>query len=165
MPTQDLNLAIPPDMQQLRSYRLDRVRKQLQRHDMAGIVLFDPVNIRYATGSSNMQVWTLHNPSRYAFIGTDGPVILFDFQGARHLVRDLESIDEFRTATSWFYFVNGPRVAEMAKRWADEIAAVLRDCGGGPNRSCRCRLSECAGRFGARGTEHHGAGASHQIAD
>ncbi|MEM7292525.1 MAG: Xaa-Pro peptidase family protein [Pseudomonadota bacterium] len=124
----------------LRAYRVSRVREQLAQSDTAGIVLFDPVNIRYATGSSNMQVWTLHNPSRYAFVAADGPVILFDFHGARHLVEGIESIDEFRNATSWFYFNNGPRVAKMAKRWATEIADVMDACGGGNKRLAADRI-------------------------
>ena len=35
-------------------------------------------NIRYATGSRNMAVWTLHNAARYAFVPVEGPVVLFD---------------------------------------------------------------------------------------
>ena len=46
------------DLGALTDYRARRVRQELARRDLAGIVLFDPVNIRYATGSSNMQVWT-----------------------------------------------------------------------------------------------------------
>ena len=127
-------------LRQLRAYRLERVRKQLVEEDLAGIVLFDPVNIRYATGSSNMQVWTLHNPSRYAFVATEGPVILFDYHGAEHLVNNLESLDEFRGATTWFYFVNGPRVEEMARRWAAEIADLVRRYGGGNTRLAADRI-------------------------
>ncbi len=41
------------------SARADRT--QLDAHDVAGILLFDPVNIRYALDSSNMQIWTMHN--------------------------------------------------------------------------------------------------------
>jgi len=37
-----------PDMARLRAYRLERVRDQLRRRDLAGCLLFDPVNIRYA---------------------------------------------------------------------------------------------------------------------
>jgi Xaa-Pro dipeptidase len=128
------------NMTALRAYRLARVREQLISNDMAGIVLFDPVNIRYATGSSNMQVWTLHNPMRYAFIAAEGPVILFDFPGSRHLAEGIESIDEFRKATTWFYFCNGPRVEEMAKNWADEIADVIDNCGGGNTRLAADRI-------------------------
>ncbi len=133
--------VIPPDsLIQLNAYRLSRVQQQLVQNDMAGIILFDPINIRYATGSSNMQVWTLHNPSRYAFIGAEGPVILFDFHGARHLVEDLETLTEFRNATCWFYFCNGPRVEEMAQRWAEEISDIIKQCGGGNTRLAADRI-------------------------
>ncbi|MGA7273123.1 MAG: aminopeptidase P family protein, partial [Acidimicrobiia bacterium] len=50
-----------PDLEVIRRYRLERVREQLARFDYAGIVLFDPLNVRYATDSTNMQVWVLHN--------------------------------------------------------------------------------------------------------
>ena len=128
------------NLQKLRAYRLSRVREQLIANDMAGIVLFDPINIRYATGTSNMQIWTLHNPSRYAFIAAQGPVILFDYHGAQHLSDGNESLTEFRPATTWFYFCNGPRVEEMAKRWAQEIVDVICQCGGGNRRLAADRI-------------------------
>jgi Xaa-Pro aminopeptidase len=62
------------DRQALRCYRLSRIREQLQQHDYAAVVFFDPINIRYATDTSNMQVWVLHNPVRYAFVPLEGPV-------------------------------------------------------------------------------------------
>jgi Xaa-Pro aminopeptidase len=54
------------DRKALRRYRLLRIREQLQQRDYAAVVFFDPINIRYATDTSNMQVWVLHNPVRYA---------------------------------------------------------------------------------------------------
>ncbi|MEL0062259.1 MAG: aminopeptidase P family protein, partial [Candidatus Puniceispirillum sp.] len=42
----------------VRAYRLSQLRAEIQRHDCAGLLLFDPINIRYATDSSNMQLWT-----------------------------------------------------------------------------------------------------------
>jgi Xaa-Pro aminopeptidase len=53
------------DRKALRRYRLSRIREQLQQRDYAAVVFFDPINIRYATDTSNMQVWVLHNPVRY----------------------------------------------------------------------------------------------------
>ena len=47
------------DMRALRAYRLGRLRDELKRRDYAGILLYDPINIRYATGARNMTVWTL----------------------------------------------------------------------------------------------------------
>ncbi|MBT5522101.1 MAG: aminopeptidase P family protein, partial [Rhodospirillales bacterium] len=80
-----------PNEQAMRSYRLDRIRSLMAEADVAGLVLFDPVNIRYATGSRNMQVWTMHNPCRYAFIATGGPVIMFDLGSSKHLAAGLET--------------------------------------------------------------------------
>src|SRR5438132_774342 len=43
----------------LQAHRLRRIRQELKARDYVGAVLFDPINIRYATGSRNMLVWTL----------------------------------------------------------------------------------------------------------
>ncbi|HEX3210823.1 MAG TPA: Xaa-Pro peptidase family protein [Geminicoccaceae bacterium] len=123
-----------PDLRALRTARLGRLRRQLARHDCAGIVIADPINLRYATDAANMQVWCLHNPARYAFVATEGPVILFDFHGCAHLSAHLELIDEVRPARAWYYFNSGARVAEHARRWAAEIAELVREHGGGNRR-------------------------------
>ena len=59
-----------------REYRLERTRMELRNNDIAAILLYDPCNIRYATDTSNMQLWTMHNPSRYALIFADGPALI-----------------------------------------------------------------------------------------
>jgi len=123
-----------PDLRALRAYRLARVREQLAARDYAGAVLFDPVNIRYATDTRNMAVWTLHNPVRYAFVPTEGPVVLFDFTNCEHLSAGIEAVDEVRPATAWYYFASGPRCAEAAGRWAGEIAELVARHGGGNRR-------------------------------
>jgi len=123
-----------PNMARLRTYRLGRVRAELRARDYAGIVLYDPINIRYATGSRNMAVWTLHNAARYCFVPTEGPVVLFDFHNCEHLSAGLETIDEVRPARGWYYFSAGPHIAAQAKLWAAEIAALARAHGGGNRR-------------------------------
>ncbi|HVJ40164.1 MAG TPA: Xaa-Pro peptidase family protein [Dongiaceae bacterium] len=118
----------------IRTYRLERVRQGLRASDFAGLLLFDPVNIRYATGSRNMQVWTMHNPCRYLFIATDGPVILFELGSARHLAKHLTTIDEIRPAWAWDYMIVGERNEEMAGNWAGEIVDLIQQHGGGNRR-------------------------------
>ncbi len=88
------------DMRRLRAYRLERVRAELRARDYAGCLLFDPINIRYATGSRNMVVWTLHNAARYCFIPTEGPIVLFDFHNCEYQSDELETIAEVRPARS-----------------------------------------------------------------
>jgi Xaa-Pro dipeptidase len=110
------------------------VRAQLAARDYAGIVVTDPINLRYATDAANMQVWCLHNAARYAFVATEGPIVLFDFHGCAHLAEPLALIDEVRPARAWYYFNSGARVAEHAGLWAAEIAVLLRAHGGGNRR-------------------------------
>lgn len=118
-----------------RAYRLQRVRDQLVKHDCAAVLLYDPVNIRYATDASNMQIWTAHNASRYALVFADGPVIIWEFHNCEHLCNHLETVDEVRSAINWAYFGAGPRVSEKAHEWAAEIVDLLRHHGGGNHAS------------------------------
>jgi Xaa-Pro aminopeptidase len=118
----------------VRKYRLDRVREQLRRQDVAGALLSDPFNIRYATGTRNMPIWTLYAPGRYAFIATDGPVVLFEFATCQHLAQGYETIDQLRTGRSTFYFFAGSNTKEKTTQWASEIAVLAREHGGGNRR-------------------------------
>ena len=123
----DLRLHDPAiDEAAVRHDRLARVRRQLRRAGLPAIVIVDSINLRYATGSRNMQVWTLHNFCRYAFVPAEGPVVLFDLPSAAHLNRGLETIDEVRPSLAWDYMMVGPRGEEMARRWAAELADLLR---------------------------------------
>lgn len=129
-----------PDLDVIREYRLERIREQLRQRDTAGCVLYDPLNLRYAIDATNMQIWTMHNPVRYAFIATDGPVILFDFHKCEHLSADYPLIDETRPAIGWAYFGAGQHEKEKAKVWAAEIADLVRTHGGG---NLRLQLDTC----------------------
>ena len=142
------------DRARLRRYRLERIRAELRARDYAGVVLADAINLRYATDSRNMQIWTLRNPARYAFIPTEGPVVMFEFAGCHHLSQGIETIDEIRTATGWFYFTSGPRVPERAHKWAAELADLVRRHGGGNRRLAVDRVNpEGAAAFAALGIE------------
>jgi len=122
------------DQDRLIRYRLERLRAELRKRDYAGAVISDPMNLRYATGTRNMAVWTTHAPGRYAFIATEGPVILFEFTSSKHVSAGSPVVDEVRPCTPWFYFLAGPRTEEKAHLWADEIASLLRQYGGNNRR-------------------------------
>ncbi len=133
--TQPLRNPITPAIHaKAQRYRLQRVRDQLIKADCAALLLYDPVNIRYATDSSNMQVWTLHNDARYALVLAEGPVILWEFHNCEHLLEGNQQIDEIRPAVNWSYFGVGARVNEKARQWAAEIAAVLNNHAGSKRR-------------------------------
>jgi hypothetical protein len=77
-----LKSPIPHDtLVKARQYRLQRLRAKLQEFDCAAILLYSPINIRYALDVTNIQVWTAHDAMRYALIFADGPAIMFEFKG------------------------------------------------------------------------------------
>ena len=132
--------------------RLSRLRALMAKADIAGVLLSDPMNIRYATGTRNMSVWTLHGPGRYAFVATEGPVVLFEFGSSKHVSAGSPAVDEQRDSTPWFYFLCGPRVDEKARIWAKEVLSQLEAHGGG-NR--RLAVDRCE-PWGARHLTSHG---------
>jgi Xaa-Pro aminopeptidase len=117
------------DQPKMRRDRLTKLRAELARRDYAAALLSDPINIRYASGSRNMAVWTMHAPGRYLFVPVDGPVVMFEFQASKHLAEKLDTIDELRTSIPWFHFLSGPRTAEKTSLWAQEIIALMRQYG------------------------------------
>lgn len=127
-----------------RAYRKRRMVDQVAKHDCAAILLFDPVNIRYALDVSNMQLWATHNPFHYAMVFADGHAIDFEYAGAEHVAKGLGTVDEIRTANPFFYMYSGPYLEERAEQWAGEIVAALRERGGGNLRLATDKL-ELAG--------------------
>ena len=119
------------DMVRMRAWRLGRVQAMLRQRQLAGVLLYDPINVRYATGSSNMQVWILHNQHRYCWVPTDGKAVLFDYPPAVHLARHLETIGDIRPARVWTYFSAGDNYDRKVALWADELADVVREAGAG----------------------------------
>ncbi|MCY4228843.1 MAG: Xaa-Pro peptidase family protein [Gammaproteobacteria bacterium] len=147
----DLGLECP-DIPALREYRLSRVREQLKQRDCAGILLFDPLNVRYATDSTNMVLWITHNSARACYIATEGPVVLFDFHNCQHLSHHLELVDEIRDMKSFFYFAGGDRCEEKSGHFASEICDLVWQYGGGNKRVAIDRIEI----IGLRALESHG---------
>ena len=110
------------DFNKLRSYRLDRVKKELEKNNLEACILFDPVNIRYALDTVNMSVHNMHNLTRYCFVPIKGPVILYEYFNCEKLSEHLNLIDEIRPAISWDYFGNGSQVDAKLKEWINEIS-------------------------------------------
>ena len=105
----------------LRSYRLDRVKKELEKNNLEACILFDPVNVRYALDTVNMSVYNMHNLTRYCFVPVNGPVILYEYFNCEGLSSHLNLIDEIRPAITWDYFSNGDQASVQLKKWVNEI--------------------------------------------
>ena len=139
-PGDEGNIRGSVDVTALRHERLARLRAILKQADVAAGLFFDPINIRYATGVSNMQVWCLHNPTRYAFVATEGRVIQFEFASCEHLADGIDTIDEVRPGIPWTYLMSGSDSGERAAEWAAELADLVSTHGGGNQRLAVDRL-------------------------
>ena len=109
------------DFNKLRSYRLDRVKKELEKNNLEACILFDPVNVRYALDTLNMSVYNMHNLTRYCFVPVNGPVILYEYFNCENLSEGLNLIDEIRPAITWDYFSNGDQSEVQLKKWISEV--------------------------------------------
>lgn len=124
----------PPNLTNMREYRLQRIVEQLQKRDLAGVLLFDPLNIRYATDSSNMQLWITHNHARACFVAASGHIIIWDFHNCDHLSEHLPLVKEVRGGASFFYFETGDQTQKHAAHFATEIQSILKQHGGDSKR-------------------------------
>lgn len=125
------------DLDTVRRYRLDRVRREMRARDIAVLLLSDSVNIRYATGTRNMQVFSSRNqPARYLLV-TAARTILYEFTGCHHLAEGHDTVDEVRPALTASFVAAGAGIGERERRWAKEVAAAIRELEGA---GCRVGL-------------------------
>ncbi len=135
----DAGLRIP-DLTAMQTYRFERIQQQLVEFGYDGIILMDPMNIRYATDTTNMQIWVMHNASRYAWVGADGSMIVWEFYDCDFMSGHNPRVDEVRPAVGFTYFLAGPRYEEKSRQWADEMLAVITEhCGPG----ARIAIDQC----------------------
>ncbi len=139
------------DTAALREQRLTRLRAWMAEAGYGAVVLFDPFNQRYATGSRNMFGYFLRNSTRYFFVPTEGPIILFESPQSYHVSMTLDTVDEARPSKLVWSAVSD-RDQETADVFAAEIAELLKTHGGG---SMKIGLDRC-GHLQALALERQG---------
>ncbi|RQR24471.1 Xaa-Pro peptidase family protein [Burkholderia sp. Bp9142] len=139
-------------LRDVRAYRLARVQEQLLAQKIPAILLYDPVNIRYATDTSNMQVWAGRNPARYVMVFATGRIVAWEFHSSEHVWDGLDLDVELRGAVSWTYFNAGPDAEQRAETWGAEIVDVFRKHAPGERFLAVDRLDP----FGTAYLEKHG---------
>jgi Xaa-Pro aminopeptidase len=123
-----------PDLQAMRRFRWERLTAAVVARDYAGLLLFDPLNIRYATDSTNMQLWNTHNPFRALLLCADGYMVLWDYKNAPFLSSFNPLVREVRSGADLFYFDRGDKVDVAADAFAREVAAILAEHAPGNRR-------------------------------
>ena len=114
-----------PNLQGMRQYRLDRLVGALVERDWGGILMFDPLNIRYATDTTNMQIWNMHNPFRACLVCADGYMVLWEYKNAPFLADHNPLVREVRSGASMFYFSTGDRSGDAADAFAGRVSEIM----------------------------------------
>ncbi|WP_146343792.1 dimethylsulfonioproprionate lyase DddP [Falsiphaeobacter marinintestinus] len=123
-----------PNLQAMREYRWQRLTQHIIDRDFAGLLMFDPLNIRYATDSTNMQLWNTHNPFRAVLLCADGHMVIWDYKNAPFLSSFNPLVREVRTGADLFYFDRGDKVDIAADAFSNEVRELLAEHAGGNTR-------------------------------
>lgn len=117
----------PPDLTAMRHYRLNRIMASLAERDLDAVLLFDPLNIRYASDTTNMQLWNTHNPFRACLVTADGYMVVYDYKMSPFLCDYNPLVREVRSGASMFYFANGDKTGTAANDFVTDITALMQD--------------------------------------
>ena len=116
-----------PDLQRMREYRWKRLTRFIQDRDYAGLLVYDPLNIRYATDSTNMQLWNTHNPFRAVLVCADGYMVIWDYKNSPFLSTFNPLVREQRSGADYFYFNRGDKVDVAADAFSNEVRLLLEE--------------------------------------
>jgi Xaa-Pro dipeptidase len=123
-----------PDLARMREFRWRRLTRGVAERGYGGLLMFDPLNIRYATDTTNMQLWNSHNPFRACLICADGHMVVWEYKQSPFLVTFNPLVSELRTGASFFYGVSGDRAADDARGFAGQVDEVMRAHAGSNRR-------------------------------
>ena len=115
-----------PNLDQMRNYRWKRLVQGLIDRDYGGLLMFDPLNIRYATDTTNMQLWNTHNPFRACLLCADGHMVMWEYKNSPFLVTFNPLVKELRSGATFFYNSTGDRGREAAAAFAAQVDEVMR---------------------------------------
>ena len=119
-----------PNLERMRDFRWRRLTQAITDRGYAGLLMFDPLNIRYATDTTNMQLWNTHNPFRAVLLCADGYMVIWDYKNSPFLADYNPLVREVRSGASMFYFSNGDRVVDAASDYVAEVVDLMREHAG-----------------------------------
>ncbi len=110
------------DMERLKRERLARLQEQMAKADLGGMLFFDPVNIRYATGRRFPGVFNMRFFLAYAVVPQEGEPLVF----ASHTGDGSSALEKGQL---WDFFPCGRNVEEAARLWGDRISDTMKEMG------------------------------------
>ncbi len=122
-----------PNLDRMRAHRHRRLVEALDAWDYGALLLTDPLNIRYATDTTNMQLWVAHNPIRTCLVLPDGYMVLWDYVRCEHLSAFNPLVSEVRSGAGLFYFSAGDEAHTRAEGLAAQVVDLMKAHGAGDN--------------------------------
>jgi Xaa-Pro aminopeptidase len=116
-----------PNLPRMREYRWKRLTDHIVQRGYGGLLLFDPLNIRYATDSTNMQLWNTHNPFRAVLLCSDGYMVIWDYKNSPFLSKFNPLVKEQRSGADLFYFDRGDKIDIAADKFSNEVRTLISE--------------------------------------
>lgn len=123
------------DLRLLRTGRLERLQAAMRMHDVEACCFFNQANVRYATGTAVMTVYSSGNFVRCAVVPAEGRPVLFEHPKALHISGRI--VDDVRPMPFW-EFTDDPGIE--ARSWARQIVSAMRETGARTSRLAVDRL-------------------------
>ena len=120
-----------PDLQAMRKFRHKRLVDGVNSRNYGALLVFDPLNIRYASDSTNMQLWNTHNPFRALIVCADGYMVMWDYKNSPFLSEFNPLVCEQRSGADFFYFDRGDMAYIAAEKFSQEVKDLVAKHGGG----------------------------------
>ncbi|MGV8987334.1 MAG: dimethylsulfonioproprionate lyase DddP [Cypionkella sp.] len=119
-----------PNLARMREYRWKRLTDAIVARGYGGLLMYDPLNIRYATDTTNMQLWATHNPFRACLLCADGHMVMWEYKNAPFLVEFNPLVKELRSGATFYYNSTGDRGEAAAAAFAAQVNEVMREHAG-----------------------------------
>lgn len=113
------------DLPALREERLARLQSSMLVADVDAALLLNPANVRYATGTSVMAVYTMSTFVRCALVPAEGTPILYEHPNSMFLSSRVAP--DVRPMIGWEFL--GPNTDDMARAFARLVADGMRELG------------------------------------
>lgn len=129
------------DGRRLREGRLARLQEAMRANDVEACLLFNPANVRYATGATTMTVYCLGSFVRCALVPAEGRPMLCEHPNSIHLFGDIEA--DVRPFHAWEFYDDPDAEAVI---WAKETADAIRELGVTGDRVAIDKIAPVASR-------------------
>ncbi|MEM7215571.1 MAG: Xaa-Pro peptidase family protein [Pseudomonadota bacterium] len=111
------------DRDRLYRYRIERLRNEMRKADVAALLMVNPVSLRYAVDYSTYALFQSRIPTTYLLMSQEGPTVIF---GA---YADSPLIDRADPARHISFFDAADNLADNARLFADDMVSYLAEIG------------------------------------